>query len=132
MLPGDFYDNIEISSLEPVPASPLRAAQAFGGWQRTHLGCHQDDVDVVAEVCSVVLHDAEQEAVGEPQGGPRLHGRQNAGVQLRLQAPHHAISLYIPYAECIRRGDAGMVSLDLEATYCYLRYFGICSLQGMS
>lgn len=30
------------------------------------------------------LHDAQQEAVGQAQGGAGLHGRQDAGVQLGL------------------------------------------------
>jgi hypothetical protein len=51
-----------------------------------HLGRHQHDVDVLAEVHAVVLHDAQQEAVGQAQGGARLHGRQDPGVQLGLRA----------------------------------------------
>lgn len=36
------------------------------------LGRHEDDVDVGPEVDAVVLHDAEQEAVRQPEGRARL------------------------------------------------------------
>lgn len=50
----------------------------------THLGCDQADVDVLPEVHVVVLHHTQQEAVAQTQGGTRLHGSQDAGVQLGL------------------------------------------------
>mmetsp|Transcript_35731 Transcript_35731/g.79489 ORF Transcript_35731/g.79489 Transcript_35731/m.79489 type:complete len:676 (+) Transcript_35731:58-2085(+) len=57
--------------------------QAPDGGTHT-LGGHQHNVDVLAEVNAVVLHHAQQEAVGQTQGGTRLHGGQDAGVQLSL------------------------------------------------
>ncbi len=51
----------------------------------THLGCHQDDVDVLPEVGAIVLHDAQQEAVRQAQRAVGLHRRQDARVQVRLR-----------------------------------------------
>ena len=49
------------------------------------LGGDEDDVDVLAEGLAVGVHDAEEEAVGEAEGGAGLHGGEDAGVHLRLR-----------------------------------------------
>lgn len=51
----------------------------------TDLWCDQDNVDVLPEVHTIVLHHTQQEAVAQAQGGTRLHGGQDAGVQLGLK-----------------------------------------------
>lgn len=58
--------------------------------RRAHaLGGAEHDIDVRAELGALVFHDAEEEAMGKAEGGPGLHGRQDARVQLGL----HGIGL---------------------------------------
>ena len=49
-----------------------------------HLGCHKHDVDVLTEIDVVVLHHSEEEAVGQTKSCARLHGSQEARVELGL------------------------------------------------
>mmetsp|Transcript_5044 Transcript_5044/g.11504 ORF Transcript_5044/g.11504 Transcript_5044/m.11504 type:complete len:533 (+) Transcript_5044:296-1894(+) len=54
--------------------------------RRPHaLGRDKHDVDVVAEVDAVVLHDSEKESVAQAERGSRLHRREQARVQRRLR-----------------------------------------------
>lgn len=55
------------------------------------LWCVQDDIDVFSEVHAIVLHDSQQESMGQPQGGARLHCCKNPRVQLCL--PHGTYSI---------------------------------------
>ena len=49
-----------------------------------HLRRHEYDIDVITEVGSIILHDAEQESMGQAQRGSRLHAGKHSRVQARL------------------------------------------------
>lgn len=51
---------------------------------RGHLGSHQDDIDVIAEACSIILHDAKQKPVRQAEGGARLHAGQHPRIKACL------------------------------------------------
>ena len=51
----------------------------------THLGGDEHDVDVLTEGGALGVHDAEEESVGEAEGGAGLHRGEDARVELRLR-----------------------------------------------
>lgn len=83
-----------------------------------YLWCHQDHVDVLAEVYSVILHHTQQEAVAQAEGGTRFHGSKDAWVQLGLAAGNTDSSSGIRTRckhECIPHQADPRVSVDHDS-----------------
>mmetsp|Transcript_31421 Transcript_31421/g.60588 ORF Transcript_31421/g.60588 Transcript_31421/m.60588 type:complete len:506 (+) Transcript_31421:387-1904(+) len=91
--------------------------------QTTHrgphaLGGHKHHVDVVAELCAVVLHDAQKEPVRQPKRGSRLHGRQDARVHLSLRAVRDEQQDQLRLRDDLKNLAQGSVLLGEAAGFC--------------
>lgn len=68
------------------------------------LGGHKHHVDVVAELCTVVLHDAQKESVRQPKRGSGLGNSTHTRTQIPPNTRHnHAKSEHAVHSQTLRK-----------------------------